>query len=67
MKIGDLVQQDFTESIKRSGIVLEKSSIFSQPQYYKVSWFPHPDLPIFGDNIYSDLAIESSLYVISSV
>lgn len=68
MKIGDMVEHSFTQEIKRRGVILDiVGSLIPDTKYCRVSWFPHPDLPVFGEAIYTDLTIDCKLKVISSI
>jgi len=70
MKIGDFVEQYFTSTIVRRGIILKHQEAFDSlatEKYWLVSWLPHPDLPVKNNNIYNDVSAELTLKVISSI
>jgi hypothetical protein len=70
MKIGDFVEQYFTSTIIRRGVLLKQEKALdtlATEKYWLVSWLPHPDLPMKNNNIYSDVSAELTLKVISSI
>jgi hypothetical protein len=69
MKPGDFVEQEFTNTITRRGILIQKILYGAKDphQYWLISWLPHPDLPVKSNNLYNDISIETSLKVISSI
>lgn len=69
MNVGDMVKQDFTETITRYGIIVEvcEHLINSLLPYYKICWLPNRDLPINGDDSYCDYVVEDELSLVLSV
>lgn len=65
MKIGDLVMDNI---LFRIGIIEEEYEFkVAGKILWKVSWFPKPEYPVFGNLCYSDHIAESDISLISSV
>jgi hypothetical protein len=73
MKLGDMVKQQFTDTIERYGVIVEdplERYIGVLPvtkKYFKIKYLPHPDLPFHGGDMYSEYTVEDTLTVVSSV
>ena len=70
MKIGDMVKQQFTDTITRYGIIIEEMpevKFLKEGRVFKVRYLPHPDVPFRGDDTYWEASHESILTIVSSV
>jgi hypothetical protein len=70
MKIGDMVKQQFTDTVVRYGIIVgEMPDVhFLEPgTVFKVKYLPHPDVPFRGNDMYWEACHERILTVVSSV
>lgn len=68
MKIGDMVEQTFGNVLRRGMIIKKSNDVFyMNNEYWTIAWFPHPDIPVKNNSVYTDIAHKNSLKVISSV